>query len=161
MVPLKAVDVRAKLVNFVADVEVLQSFVNDSDNPIEAVYVVAYFFDTYRFKFEQHNATLTNFTVEVDGKVYKGLCKDFQDAINDYDDAIASGHGAYLVEAGKKDNVIKVSVGNLPPRKECKLTLRYVTELETEEEYLRFVLPITRNVLLNEKEKGVRSSLKT
>ena len=45
---------------------------------------------------------MTNFEVQVGDKVFKGLCKAKDEAINDYDDAIASGHGAYLVEQGEQ-----------------------------------------------------------
>lgn len=42
-----------------------------------------------------------------------------------------------------------MSVGNLPPGKECRLSLRYVVELDTENgELFRFNLPVTRTRLV-------------
>jgi hypothetical protein len=41
-----------------------------------------------------------------------------------------------------------MSIGNLPPGKECIVTVKYVTELETEGEALKFTLPIARSELL-------------
>lgn len=38
LVPLKALFVKAKIVNFIADVEIAQRFVNEQTYPIEAVY---------------------------------------------------------------------------------------------------------------------------
>lgn len=95
-----------------------------------------------RFKFEHHDAALTNFQVNVDGVVYSGVCKDTDEAKDDYDDAIAAGHGAYMVE--KKENIFNVSIGSIPAGKECLLTFRYVTELLLEDGNLQLVLPITK-----------------
>jgi len=75
-----------------------------------------------------------------------------------YDDAIAEGHGAYLLEQDgkhnnlphflhpsflilpssfpqntqteKEPNLFKMNVGNLPPGKEVNISLTYVAELE-------------------------------
>lgn len=163
LLPLKALLAKVKIVGFVADVELSQRFHNQYDHSIEAVYALASspYLHLYRFQFEHYNAALTNFEVEVDGKVYKGVCKNKTKAKDDYDDAIASGFGAYMVEqgefifwsvidfyAGKKEDIGTVYVGNLLPGKECRLTIRYVMELEADEKYIRFNLPATRTRLL-------------
>ena len=44
---------------------------------------------------------------------------------------------------GEADNVYSVSVGNLKPRMFCRLTLRYVCELESTVDGIRLSLPIT------------------
>lgn len=105
-VPLKAVRADVKIVDFSAQVTQTQTFVNVEENPIEAV---------YNFPLNQ-NYCVTDFTCEVDGKVLKGECQEKQQAKDTYDDAIAEGHGAYLLEE-KKADVLSVSVGNLPPKK--------------------------------------------
>lgn len=115
--------------------------------------------DTGRFQFEHYNAALTNFEVEVDGKIHKGVCKSKARARDDYDDAIASGFGAYMVEQGslkviylltgsvKRQDLCQVSIGNLLAGKECRLSIRYVMELDVEEDSLKFCLPATRTRL--------------
>lgn len=40
--------------------------------------------------------------------------------------------------------MFKISVGNLLPNASCRLSVRYVAELETEGEATHFVLPVTR-----------------
>jgi hypothetical protein len=50
-------------------------------------------------------------------------------------------------DAGKREDVCQVSIGNLPPGKECRLSIRYVMELDVEEDALRFTLPATRTRL--------------
>jgi hypothetical protein len=59
------------------------------------------------------------------------------------DDAIASGHGAYLMEEKEDEpNIFTVNVGNLPPGKSVDIAITYVTELEFDEgQQLRFRLP--------------------
>ena len=40
----------------------------------------------------------------------------------------------------KQKNLFQVSVGNLPPKKEVIITIIYVTELECEDDAIRFSL---------------------
>eukprot|EP01090_Pellita_catalonica_P001771 TRINITY_DN1150_c0_g1_i1.p1 TRINITY_DN1150_c0_g1~~TRINITY_DN1150_c0_g1_i1.p1 ORF type:complete len:326 (+),score=61.99 TRINITY_DN1150_c0_g1_i1:117-1094(+) len=59
-----------------------------------------------------------------------------------YDDAIAEGTGAYLLEQSTdKKDVFSVSVGNLPAGKQAAIKITYVTELEFLAGSLRFILP--------------------
>jgi hypothetical protein len=132
--PLQGISVKAQVLNFIANIELAQRFVNDGKNPIEAV-----------FQFQQYDSALHGFDVEVNGKIYKGKIKSKQKALEEYDDTIASGHGAYLLEKDKtRDDVYRINVGNLPPGKEATLRIYYLTELDTEGDSLRLVLPATR-----------------
>jgi len=146
IIPLRGISVKAVIVGFVADVEISQRFYNQSDNPIEAT-----------FKFENHESALTNFEVEVNDKIIKGVCKSKEEAFNEYEDSISQGHGGYLVEQGKEDNVTIINIGNFPPQCECRLTIRYVSELNLEDGVLQFNLPITRTRIIestdNENQK--------
>jgi hypothetical protein len=54
----------------------------------------------FRFSFENFNSALTNFEVQIGGKIYKGECKDSKVAKQEYEETKAAGHGAYLVEKG-------------------------------------------------------------
>lgn len=55
--------------------------------------------------------------------------KEREEARNEYDDALAAGHGAYLSEK-KEDGIFSSSIGSLPAGKEVSITIEYVTELE-------------------------------
>uniref|UniRef100_A0A6B2KX07 VWFA domain-containing protein n=1 Tax=Arcella intermedia TaxID=1963864 RepID=A0A6B2KX07_9EUKA len=147
-IPLKSIDVRAKLINYVADVEVIQNYTNTSAGAIEAI-----------FKFEHFNSSLTNFEVTVNGKNLKGICKEKNEALDDYDDALATGKGAFMVENDKKDGVFRVSIGNLEAGAECVLSMRYVMELDLEDQFLKFVLPITRTRLQTNTNSGISIAL--
>jgi hypothetical protein len=48
----------------------------------------------------EKNAALVDLEVEVNGKSFRAAVKEKVAAQNDYDDAIASGGGGYLVEQG-------------------------------------------------------------
>lgn len=67
--------------------------------------------------------------------------KEKEEARNTYDDAIASGHGAYLLEQSSEE-MFTASIGNLPPKKQVIVWLTYVMELEFNDAgQLRLVLP--------------------
>lgn len=56
-----------------------------------------------RFKFQQEDTSVYEFKVEIGKKVLVSVCKEKEEAANKYDDAIASGHGAYMLSTGKKE----------------------------------------------------------
>lgn len=68
--------------------------------------------------------------------------KELEKAKDIYDDAIASGQGAYLLEQRKDvPNIFTASIGNLPPKKAVLVTIQYVMELQFDDGKLKFVLP--------------------
>lgn len=70
-----------------------------------------------------------------------GIVKEKEQARNEYDDAIASGHGAYFLEQ-QSDTVFSASIGNLPPKKQVLVSVVYQHELDfTATGQLRIVLP--------------------
>jgi len=131
-VPLQGVTVEARLKDFCARVVVTQKYRNEETKPIEAVYV---------FPLDQA-AAVCGFEAIVDGAHVVGEVKAREQAFEDYDDALAEGHGAYLLDQEKPD-VFTASIGNVPPGKEVAVRLTYVTELPREGSAVRFVLPTT------------------
>jgi len=65
LVPLQGMNINANVIDFIADVDISQRFVNEDKQPIEAI-----------FQFEQHDCTLHHFEVEVDGKKFIGVAKE-------------------------------------------------------------------------------------
>ncbi|KAL6076659.1 Protein mono-ADP-ribosyltransferase parp4 [Balamuthia mandrillaris] len=114
-------------------VQLQQRFVNNEENPIEAV---------YEFLTDDRSA-VCSFAAQVDGRMLQGQLMEKTRAKDEYDDAIASGGGAYLLKEDKTNkNMFRANVGNLPPGKECTLFVTYVTELDlTEDGQLKFKLP--------------------
>ena len=131
-VPLLGVRARAEIRGTAARLTLAQRFQNDSDLPLEAVYT---------FPLEEGSA-VTGFEVEIGGRRVKGEVEERDRAFKLYDDALAKGHGGYLLDEELPD-VFRLSVGNLPPRGEATVTLSVVSELLREGEALRFLLPTT------------------
>lgn len=131
-IPLEGVSVEAHLKDFTAKVTISQRFVNRGPRPIEAVYV---------FPLDE-GAAVCSFEAVVDGVRVTGQAMDREKAFEKYDDAMAAGHGAYLLDEERAD-VFTVSVGNLPPGKEATIRIATVAELSAEGDDIRFTLPTT------------------
>lgn len=143
-VPLKSVHVRAKLVDLAAEVVVLQAYKNESSAPVEAKYV---------FPLDDM-AAVCGFEAFINGKHVVGKVKEKEQAHREYKEAIAQGHGAYLMDEETPD-VFTVSVGNLPPGAHVLIKITYVAELVVDGEDVVFslpgsVAPTTRNKALDQ-----------
>jgi len=131
-VPLAGVRVEAEVFGLFARVEVTQRFVNREAVPIEAVYT---------FPLDE-GAAVCRFEAVIDDTLVVGQIKEREAAFDTYDQAIASGHGAYLIDQDRPD-VFTASIGNLPGGKEVLVRLVYVTGLQVEGTAVRFVVPTT------------------
>ncbi|KAL3858028.1 hypothetical protein ACJMK2_012644 [Sinanodonta woodiana] len=129
-VPLKSVHVRAKMLDLVAHVVVLQYYHNSSDTPIEAKYV---------FPLDD-SAAVCGFEAFINGKHIVGEVKEKSKARKEYKEAIEKGHGAYLMEEETPD-VFSVSVGNLPPNSDVLIKITFITELQVSGDNVCFYLP--------------------
>jgi Ca-activated chloride channel family protein len=131
-IPLEHVDVRASVAGAQARVTVTQRYRNQETQPVEAVYV---------FPLDER-AAVCGFSAVVNGVRYDGVVKPREDAFATYDDALAEGHGAFLLDEERAD-VFSASVGSILPGSDVQLELTYVTELMFEGDALRFTLPTT------------------
>ncbi|CAH1271034.1 VWA5A [Branchiostoma lanceolatum] len=132
-VPLKEIDVHVDIIGYVSNVTSSLEYHNEEDNPIEAVFV---------FPLDESSAVY-KFEALIEGRRIIGKVKEKQKAREEYDDAIASGEGAFLFEEDDRaGDVFKCSVGNLPPKTSATIQLSYVAELPVEaDSSLKFVLP--------------------
>ena len=87
-VPLQSVHVRAQLIDLAAKVVVMQAYRNNSPAPIEAKYV---------FPLDDM-AAVCGFEAFINGKHVVGQVKEKEQAHREYREAIAQGHGAYLMD---------------------------------------------------------------
>jgi len=131
-VPLLGVSIAAKVRDLGSRVTISQRYVNREDRPIEAVYV---------FPLDE-GAAVCAFEAVIDGVRVVARAKEREEAFADYDDAMAAGHGAYLLDQERPD-VFTASIGNLPPGREVLVRVSYVAELAIEGDDVRFVLPTT------------------
>ncbi|CAG8770696.1 14307_t:CDS:2, partial [Racocetra persica] len=112
-------------VDMIAEVVISQTYTNVENDTIEAIY-----------KFPTHeSAAICAFEAEIDGKKkVKGIVKETQEAVKEYNTAIQEGHGAFLLN-GQLPDVFECMVGNILPKQTTEL------KHDSETEKIRFVIP--------------------
>ncbi|MCC6621542.1 MAG: VWA domain-containing protein [Deltaproteobacteria bacterium] len=131
-VPLEGVAIAATLAGGAAEVTVSQRYKNAEPRPLEALYVFPL----------PSDAAVCGFVAEVDGRRIEGRVEERDKAFEIYDDAMAEGHGAFLLDQ-ERPNIFTASVGNLRPGASVTIQIRYVMALGLEGEAFRFQLPTT------------------
>jgi len=131
-VPLKSVDIKSRLINFVAEVNIVQTYENVEQNPIECVYM---------FPIEE-GAAVINFKAELEGRTLKSQVKPKDEAKKQYDDAVSAGKTGFLVETVKPD-ILQIKVGHLSPGANCTISLTYIMETALDEGNVRLTIPTT------------------
>jgi Ca-activated chloride channel family protein len=131
-IPLDDVAVEAQVRAFAARVTLRQRYRNREAHPIEAVYT---------FPLDE-GAAVCGFEAQIGETRVVGRVEEREAAFARYDDALAAGHGAYLLDQERPD-VFTASVGNVPPGAEVAITLVTVAELAPAGDGVRFVLPTT------------------
>lgn len=136
-VPLEGIKIQVDVQGFTAHVFATMKYTNKDDNPIEAIYI---------FPLDEQ-AAVCAFQATIDGRTIVAEVQEKQEARDTYDDAIGSGQSAFLLEeSDESSDIFQISVGNLPPKKEAIIELRFVTELAVEKEgRVVFVLPTVLN----------------
>uniref|UniRef100_F6V7V1 VIT domain-containing protein n=4 Tax=Ciona intestinalis TaxID=7719 RepID=F6V7V1_CIOIN len=139
----------SKMIDMVAEVVVLQQYTNTSTATFEAKYV---------FPLDD-SAAVCGFEAFINGKHVIGKVKEKEVAHKEYKEAVAAGHGAYLMDEERAD-VFTISIGNLPPKAKVVIKITYVAELSMVSnnglESIQFKLPgsIAPNVRENTLIKG-------
>jgi Ca-activated chloride channel family protein len=112
VLPLKALDVQARVDGLLAEMRLTQTFVNVHAEPLEATYIFPL----------PDRAAVTRFRLEVAGRVVEGELKERGAARQEYDQAIKEGHRAAITEE-ERPGVFTMRVGNLPPGETAKVQL--------------------------------------
>ncbi|CAH6420161.1 Von Willebrand factor type A domain protein [uncultured virus] len=120
-VPIQAQSLDAFVRGPVARLRLSQSFRNDENVPIEAVY-----------SFPIHpRMAITDLRVRVDdGRTIEAELRAKKEAVERYDDAIAGGHGGYLLQHTESRDLCTMSVGSLLPGACCEVQVGAALELE-------------------------------
>ncbi|WP_437649325.1 VIT domain-containing protein [Sorangium sp. So ce362] len=129
-VPLLGVSLSGEVFGGVARLVVRQRYRNEERRPIEAIY-------TFPLPSE---ASIAGFAMECAGRRLEGEVKEREEAFRDYDEAIATGHGAALLDEERR-NVFTASVGNLLPGEETVVEVAFVQPLKADEGALRLMIP--------------------
>ncbi|KAG9280765.1 von Willebrand factor A domain-containing protein 5A-like isoform X9 [Astyanax mexicanus] len=136
-VPLKSIEVDLQVQGHVATVSSTLQYTNEEQSPLEALFV---------FPLPAESA-LCHFSAKIGDQETVAKVQEKEKAKDEYDDAIASGQQAFLLEeSDESEDVFKLSVGSLPPGQSAAVTFIYVTELSVQADHsLRFCLPAVLN----------------
>jgi len=131
-VPLTGVRIDVAARGTASAVTVAQRYVNREKVPVEAV---------YSFPLEEL-AAVYGFEAVIGEKRVVGRVEEKEKAFEEYDRAMAEGHGAYLLDQDRA-NLFTASIGNLLPGQQAVVTLKYVAPLERHGEQMRLKIPTT------------------
>jgi len=129
--PLKHTDVEAEVAGFIARVRVTQTFYNPLDEKIEAVYVFPL----------PHKAAVDDMTMVVGKRRIVGVIKRRAEARQIYEEALARGATAALLEQ-ERPNIFTQSVGNIKPHEEVRIEISYVDVLDYDMGVYEFHFPM-------------------
>lgn len=131
-VALTGVSVSAVLRDLLAEVTMRQSYRNEESVNIEAVYTFPLPLD----------AVLLELEVEIGGRVLKGVVVEKKAAEEKYEDAIAAGDAAVMLEQ-LEPGLFTMNVGNLLAQESATVTIRYSLMYRWAGERLRIFVPTT------------------
>lgn len=131
-IALSDVSVSAVLRDLLAEVTVSQTYRNDEQENIEAVYTFPLPLD----------AVLLDLQVEIGGRVLKGVVVEKDAAEEEYEDAIAEGNAAVMLQV-IEPGLYTMNVGNLLPDEKATITFSYAILYRWAGDRLRFFLPTT------------------
>ena len=129
---LRDVAVSAVLRDLLAEVTVSQTYRNDESENIEAVYTFPLPLD----------AVLLGVAVVIGGRVLQGIVVEKTAAEAQYEEAVASGDAAVMLEE-LEPGLYTMNVGNLRPQEPAIITVRYAMLYRWVGDQLRFFLPTT------------------
>ncbi|XP_034614697.1 protein mono-ADP-ribosyltransferase PARP4 isoform X2 [Trachemys scripta elegans] len=129
-VPLEDIHIKGRIIDFIAQIVVFQTYTNQNNSSIEAKYVFPL----------DGTAAVCGFEAFINGKHIVGKVKEKAQAHKEYREAISRGDGAYLMDQDAPD-VFTVSVGNLPPKTTVLIKVTYITELSFQNGCITFQMP--------------------
>jgi Ca-activated chloride channel family protein len=130
-VALTYVSVSAVLHDLLAEVTMCQSYRNEEQVNIEAVYTFPLPLD----------AVLLDLQVEIGGRVLKGVVVEKKAAEEKYEDAIAAGDAAVMLEQ-LEPGLYTMNVGNILPNEDATIKFRYSILYRWVDERLRLFIPM-------------------
>ena len=131
-VALSDVSVSSVLRDLLAEVTVSQTYRNDEPVNIEAVYTFPLPLD----------AVLLDLQVQIGGRILKGVVVEKKAAEEKYEDAIAGGDTAVMLQV-IEPGLYTMNVGNLLPQEKAKIIFSYAILYRWTGDQLRFFLPTT------------------
>ena len=131
-VPLQDVKINAKIVDFVSEITVTQSFVNVENNPIEVVYM---------FPIEEE-ASVIAFEADIDHRTIVTEIREKEKARDEYNEAIQNNKTAVLLEETQPD-IFQIKLGQLKAGAGAVIKIKYLSELPVEDDKIKLTIPTT------------------
>lgn len=129
--PLRHTAYSASIAGLVAQVEVVQTFVNPFPEAVEAVYVFPL----------SHESGVNGMTMEIGDRRLVGALLKRADARAVYEQAKHDGKTATILDQ-ERPNIFTQTVGNLPPGTEVRVRISYVERLAYDRGAYEFHLPL-------------------
>jgi len=129
--PLKHTDVKIKIRGFVAEVTVMQEFLNPLERPIEAIYVFPL----------PHDSAVNATEMRVGKRIIRGKIDRRQAARKKYETARDEGKRASLLEQ-ERPNIFTQSLANIGPGETIHVVIRYVQALPCKDGAYELVYPM-------------------
>lgn len=127
---LKKVKIEGNIVGKFGVFEIEQKFLNNTSDVLEV---------TYTFPIVE-TATIIGFEVNVGDKLLKGVCKDKETAMKEYQENIVKGNSAYLMEE-KTNNIFQMSIGKIDKNEEVIVRVKYIDKFEIVDNNIKVVIP--------------------
>ena len=116
--PLASVDIKARVADRIAQVDVSQKFHNPFSEHLEAVYIFPL----------APGCAVSKFIMKVGDRIIAGKIDERAEARQQYAQAMQEGRRAALLEQ-ERDDVFTVQVGNIPPGEEITVEITYSERL--------------------------------
>lgn len=129
--PLKHTDVKAKILGYIATVDVTQQFHNPYDSKIEAVYVFPL----------PENSAVNEFVMKIGERQIRGIIREREEARQIYESARSQGYVASLMTQ-ERPNIFTQSVANIEPGKQIDVSITYYNTLSYMDGWFEFVFPM-------------------
>jgi len=131
LVPLRHTAVQIDVRGLVAAATVTQRYENESDLPLEAVYVFPL----------PHHAAVYDMEARIGDRVIKSVIKEREEAKRTYEAARREGKRAALLEQ-ERPNIFTASLANVMPKDRIEVRIRYVEALPWEDGRVRLTFPM-------------------
>lgn len=132
LLPLRHVAIDATVLGGSARLTVTQHYRNDSPVPVELVYTFPLDGDT----------AVCGFRARLGDRSVEGIVEARDEAFARYDEAMARGHTAALLDQERPD-IFTASLGNLRAGEDAELEVRVIQDLQAEGGAWRFTIPTT------------------
>ena len=121
----KSQSINVRVDNAVAIIEIQQVFINELEEPVEA---------TYQFPTDPDQHTVVSKVLfQLGDKEVEGKVIGKEKAQERYDDAIAGGNAALMVQESAKDkDLLEMQIGGIQPAQEVRVTVQLLKQLEVE-----------------------------